>query len=207
MAPFGVYAALTILQGEFGPASRFWLYILKTLLAAWVIWQVRPYVEEMRWKISWEAVVIGVAIFVIWVGTDGWYPRLSKLDEGADPMKQFGAGSMLAWFYIAVHLIGMTFVVPPAEEMFYRSLLYRMLVKTDFRSMPLGRFHGLSFVVTSVLFGLMHPQWWLAGIVCGLAYQWLVVSKNRLGDAMTAHAVTNLLLGIYIVWRPAWQFW
>jgi len=207
MAPFGIYALLTALQGEFGPASLFWLYIVKTLLAAWMIWQVRPYVEEMRWKVSWEAIAVGVAICVIWVGTDGLYPRLAKLGEGADPLRQFGAGSIAARFYIAVHLAGMTLIVPPAEEVFYRSLVYRMLVKSDFRSMPLGRFHALSFVVTSVIFGLMHPQWWLAGIVCGLAYQWLVVSKNRLGDAMTAHAVTNLLLGIWIVWRGAWRFW
>jgi hypothetical protein len=24
---------------------------------------------------------------------------------------------------------------------------------------------------------------------------------------MTAHAVTNLLLGIWVVWKGAWQFW
>lgn len=61
-------------------------------------------------------------------------------------------------------------------------------------------------MVTSLLFGLVHYEW-LAGILCGLAYQWLVISKNRLGDAMTAHAITNFILGIYIVWRGAWGFW
>ena len=207
LAPFAIYAVLTFLQGKLGPASLYWLYIVKTFLAAWMIWVVRPYVEEMRWKISWEAIVVGIAIFALWVGTDGYYPRLSKLEAGADPFGHFGAGSLFARCYIAVHLVGMTLVVPPAEEVFYRSLVYRMLVKTDFRAMPLGQFHALSFIVTSVVFGLMHPQWWLAGIVCGLAYQGLVVRKNRLGDAMTAHAVTNLLLGIYIVWRGAWKFW
>jgi uncharacterized protein len=98
-------------------------------------------------------------------------------------------------------------VVPPLEEVFYRSFLYRMFVKNDFRAMPLGQFHGLSFVVTSALFGLMHPDRWLAGIFCGLAYQWLVVHKNRLGDAMTAHAITNFLLGLWVVWKGAWSFW
>ena len=33
------------------------------------------------------------------------------------------------------------------------------------------------------------------------------VRKNRLGDAITAHAITNFLLGVYIVWRGAWKFW
>ena len=45
------------------------------------------------------------------------------------------------------------------------------------------------------------------GILCGLAYQWLVIRKNRLGDAMTAHAITNFLLGrLGGVERRAWRF-
>jgi CAAX prenyl protease-like protein len=200
IAPFAVYAVLGPLQGELGPESRYWFYIVKTLVAAWMVWEVRPFVQEMRWKVSWEAVVVGVAIFAIWVGLDGLYPRLTKLDSGATPFQQFGAGSAAAWLYIVVHVVGMSIVVPPAEEIMYRSLLYRYLVKTDFLAMPLGQFHALSFVATSSIFGLMHPDRWLAGILCGLAYQWLVIRKNRLGDAMTAHGVTNFLLGVWIVW-------
>jgi CAAX prenyl protease-like protein len=161
----------------------------------------------MRWKISWEAIVVGIAIFVAWVGLDGLYPRLSTLDAGAQPFAQFGASSAIAWFYVVVHMAGMTIIVPPVEEIFYRSFLYRVLVKTDFQAMPLGQFHALSFVVTSTIFGLMHPQWWIAGILCGLAYQWLVIRKNRLGDAMTAHAITNCLLGLWVLWKGAWSFW
>jgi CAAX prenyl protease-like protein len=207
IAPFAVYAVFSPLQGEFGPASVYWLYIVKTFLAAWMVWQVRPFVQEMRWKLSWEAVVVGVGIFAIWVGLDGHYPRLSKLGEGTNPFKQFGDGSGVAWFYIVVHVAGMALIVPPAEEIFYRSLVYRYLVRTNFLEMPLGRFHGLSFVVTSAIFGLMHPDRWVAGILCGLAYQWLVVRKGRLGDAMTAHGITNFLLGLWIVWKAQWSFW
>jgi uncharacterized protein len=207
VAPLAIYAILGFLQSGFGPELRYWAYIIKTFLGAWVLWQVRPFVPEMRWKISWEAVLVGVAIFAIWIGLDGYYPRMSELDAGTNPFAQFGAGSALAWFYVVVHVAGMSIVVPPVEELFYRSFLYRYFVKLDFRAMPLGQFHALSFVVTSVLFGLMHPDRWLAGIICGLAYQWLVVRKNRLGDAMTAHGITNLLLGLWILWKGAWTFW
>jgi CAAX prenyl protease-like protein len=207
LLPFGLFVAITALQGEFGPESRYWAYIVKTFIGAWIVWEARPFIEEMRWKISWEAIVAGIAIFALWVGLDGHYPRLSKLDEGATPFKQFGDGAAMAWLYIVVHILGMTLVVPPLEETVYRSFLYRYFVKIKFLTMPLGQFHALSFVVTSTLFGLMHPDRWLAGIICGLAYQWLVVRKNRLGDAMTAHAITNFLLGVYIVWKGAWSFW
>ena len=208
IAPFVIFVVLTTLQGQIGEASRYWLYLVKTLVGAWVIWQMRPIVEEMRWKISWEAVVVGVAIFAVWVGLDGFYPRLSKLEEGGwNPHTQFGQGSGVAWFYVIVRIAGSSIVVPPLEEVFYRSFLYRYFVNTNFRAMPLGQFHALSFVVTSAIFGVLHPDRWLAGILCGLAYQWLVIRKNRLGDAMTAHAITNFLLGIWVVWKGAWNFW
>jgi uncharacterized protein len=206
VAPFVIFAALSV-QGLFGEEGRYWLYIAKAFVGVWLVWQMRSLVSEMRWAWSWEAVTVGIAIFAIWVGLDGHYPRLSDPGEGASPFKHFGAGAPLAWLYIVVHIACMTVVVPPLEEVFYRSFLYRAMVKMDFLAMPLNCFHGLSFVVTSAMFGISHPDRWLAGILCGLAYQWLVVRKNRLGDAMTAHAITNFLLGVYIVWKGAWSFW
>jgi CAAX prenyl protease-like protein len=207
VAPFVIFLVLTSCQGLFGEAGRYWFYVAKTLLGVWLVWEMRSLVLEMRWAISWEAVLVGVAIFALWIGLDGLYPRLAKPDGGADPFGQFGAGAPLAWFYIVVHIAGMSLIVPPLEEVFYRSFLYRYCVKIDFLTMPLGQFHALSFAVTSILFGLTHPDRWLAGILCGLAYQWLVIRKNRLGDAMTAHAITNFLLGVWIVWKGAWSFW
>jgi CAAX prenyl protease-like protein len=207
VAPFVIFVVLTALQGQLGEDSRYWLYLIKTLVGAWLIWEIRPFVAEMRWAISWEALVAGIAVFAIWVGLDGLYPRLSEAQAVWNPDKRFGSGSALAWLFIAVRIGGSSIVVPPLEEVFYRSFLYRVFVKTDFRAMPLGQFHGLSFVVTSAIFGLMHPDRWVAGILCGLTYQWLVIRKNRLGDAMTAHALTNFLLGLWVVWKGAWSFW
>jgi hypothetical protein len=207
VAPFVIFVVLTSLQGQFGEDSRYWLYLIKTLVGAWLIWEMRPFVAEMRWSISWEAVAVGVAICAIWIGLDGLYPRLSEAEPVWNPAKRFGEGSALAWLFIVVRIAGSSIVVPPLEEVFYRSYVYRVLVKTDFRAMSLGQFHGLSFVATSAIFGLMHPDRWAAGIVCGLAYQWLVIRKNRLGDAMTAHAITNFLLGLWVIWKGAWGFW
>ena len=118
----------------------------------------------------------------------------------------FGSGSALAWLFVATRILGSTFIVPPLEEVFYRSFLYRYLAKPDFQSVPFNKFLPVPFLVTAAVFGFSHNEW-LAGILCGAAYQWLVLRKNRLGDAMTAHAITNFLLGGWIVWRGAWNFW
>src|SRR5437879_740131 len=98
--PFAVFVVLTFGQGQLGPSSPYWVYLLKTLAGAWLIWESRPFVQEMRWAFSWEAVVVGVAIAAVWVGLDGLYPRLAKPESLWNPSQQFGAGSAYAWFYI-----------------------------------------------------------------------------------------------------------
>ena len=205
VAPFVIFLALTFCQGQFGAASTYWFYFAKTLVAVWLIWEMRPLVLEMRWAVSWEAVAIGIGVAVMWVGIDQFYPQF-KNSVVWNPRLQFGENSALAWLMIVTRTLGSTLVVPPLEEVFYRSFLYRYLAKVEFLSVPLNRFLPMPFFVTAAVFGLSHFQW-LAGILCGLAYQWLVLRKNRLGDAMTAHAITNFLLSLWVVWRGAWQFW
>jgi len=202
--PFAVFLVLTACQGQFGAAATYWFYFIKTMVGAWLILEIRPYVMELRWAMSWEAIVVGIAIFAIWVGLDPWYPQWFHTGATGNPGDVFGTGQ--AWFFIIVHLAGMTLVVPPIEEVFFRSFLYRYLATKDFLAIPLNRFLPVPFFSTAIIFGLSHNEW-LAGILCGATFQWLVLRKNRLGDAMTAHAITNFLLGLWIVWRHDWHFW
>jgi CAAX prenyl protease-like protein len=218
-APFIIFVLLTGLQGKFGPASAYWFYLAKTLVGLWLIVETWPLVPEMRWALSWEAVVVGIGVLVMWIGIDPFYPKAGELFaklglssvsktavENSNPNLVFGEHAPLAWFFMVVHIAGMTVVVPPLEEVFYRSFLYRFIARPNFLEVPLNKFLPVPFIVTAVVFGFEHQQW-LAGILCGMAYQWLVLRKNRLGDAMTAHAITNLLLGLWVVWRGAWNFW
>jgi CAAX prenyl protease-like protein len=218
--PFVVFLVLTAAQGWFGEAGKYWFYLFKTLVGAWMLWELRHVITEFRWAWSWEAVVAGIGVFVLWVGIDPFYPGQDelwhRLGMGADPAEKepvfwqpfehFGAGAMAAWFFIIVRVAGSTLVVPPLEEIFYRSLVYRYLISPEFERVPFRRFHLTSLILTSLVFAFTHQQW-LAGFLCGLIYQWLVIRKDRIGDAMTAHAITNFLLGIWVVWRGDWQFW
>lgn len=206
VAPFLIFLALTVCQGEFGVASAYWFYFAKTIAGAWLILEMRPVVAEMRWALSWEAVVVGIGIFVIWVGLDPFYRHLGKFGTPWNPNQQFGNDSPLAWLMIVTRILGSAFIVPPLEEVFYRSFLYRYIANQNFLSMPFNRFLPWPFLATAAVFGFSHNEW-LAGILCGTAFQWLVIRKNRLGDAMTAHAITNFLLGVWIVWKHAWHFW
>ena len=213
IVPFIIFIALTALQDHTGLTGRYWCYLAKTVVVGWMLWWLRPVIAEMRWKLSWEGVVTGVAVFVLWVGLDEalvWlgfknsYPKWNFGGGAWMPQAVFGAG--LAWFINLARLVGSSVVVPPLEEVFFRSFVYRYLKKNDFLSVPLGQFMWGPFVITAVIFGFEHKEW-LAGILCAFAFQGLVCWKNRLGDAITAHAVTNALLGLWVITRGAWHFW
>jgi CAAX prenyl protease-like protein len=215
VVPFAIFLALTFCQGRLGEASHYWLYLAKTVVGAWLVWTMRPLIAELRWVLSWEAVVVGVAVFVVWAGIDDcvkWlglkesYIRLGKAEHVWNPHHAFGLNSTPAWLFVVTRLAGVTVVVPPLEEVFYRSFLYRYIAKPDFQSVPLGYFAWAPFLLTSVLFGFAHYEW-LAGMLCGFAFQGLVCGKKRLGDAITAHAITNFLLGLWVVSRGEWKYW
>jgi uncharacterized protein len=204
--PFFVFAGITTLGGLVGEGWRYWLYLAKCLAGAWIVWAVWPMVKEARWSFSWEGLGIGIGVFVLWVAMDPFYGKWMKGGEEWNPFNLYGKGSLLGWFLVLVRILGSTLIVPPIEELFYRSFLYRYVIKADFLSVPLKTVHWPSFVVVSVMFGAVHREW-LAGIVCGAAYQYLVIRHGRLNEAMLAHATTNFLLGVYVVMRGAWQFW
>jgi CAAX prenyl protease-like protein len=213
VVPFALFIVLTFCQDLFGGSARYWFYLVKTLIGAWMIWEVRSLIPEMRWRVSWEAVAFGVLVFAIWVGLDpllnvvGFnYPKLMSGGQSWNPHAQFGEGAILAWIFVLVRVAGSALVVPPLEEVFFRSWLYRYIANPDFQIIPIGKFLWLPFIVSSVVFGLEHREW-LAGILAGLLYAGLVCWKRRLGDAIVAHGVTNLLLGIWVVVKNQWHYW
>lgn len=229
VVPFLLFVAFTVAQGQFGAESAYWFYFAKTLVGAWLLFEIWPLIPEMRWSFSWPAMLVGVGIFAVWVGLDGFYPHTgevfqnyvfpflkkiglgflcseSKPETPWNPPAQFGQDSTLSWLFIITRIAGSTLVVPPLEEVFYRSFVYRYIASANFLNVPLDKFLPVPFLVTALGFGFAHNEW-LAGILCGAAYQWLVLRKGRLGDAMTAHAITNFLLGIWVVTRGEWRFW
>ncbi len=217
--PFAVFLLLTFAQGSLGESSRYWIYAAKTVVGAWLIWMVWPLVTEMRWKFSAVAVLAGVGVFALWVGLDRFVPGQQELwvqlglskspatpTAPWNPLAHFSDAAVLGWFFVAIRILGSAIVVPPIEEAFYRSFLYRWIASPDFQSQALGTFAFKPFLLTALIFGFAHNEW-LAGILCAAAYQGLVCWKKNLGEAMAAHAITNLLLGLYIVGRGQWQFW
>jgi CAAX prenyl protease-like protein len=59
---------------------------------------------------------------------------------------------------------------------------------------------------SSGLFMLAHPLW-LAAVITGVIYAQLYRRTGTLWAPIIAHAVTNGVLGIWVVATGQWQFW
>jgi CAAX prenyl protease-like protein len=222
--PFAVFLLIGSLAGKLFPGSEYWLYALKTLVVAGVVWGLRDRLPEMRWKASLPAIGVGVLVAVVWIGLDGRIPSLSAIydrvstlwtgrapapqpvDPPWNPLAFFKDAPALGWGFRAIRVVGRSVLVPMVEEVFYRSFLYRMIVRPDFLEVPMRAWHSKAFVGTCLLFSLSHPGQWLAALLCAALYQGLVLRHGRLGDAMVAHGVTNGIISAYAVGTGQWQF-
>ena len=211
--PFAIFLVLTSCQGSLGTESHFWVYLAKCVVGVWLIRVTWPLVSEMRWVISFEALLAGTLVFILWVTLDVPYTKFSQPDDSWNLQKQFAAAPVMVWVFAGVRIAGSTLLVPMLEEVFYRSFLYRYILAPNWMFTAHSSFAVKPFLITSIVFGFTH-QHWLAGIACGMIYQLLVIRTNRIGDAITAHAVTNLLLGVWVITqgfgyaeKSQWHFW
>ena len=97
--------------------------------------------------------------------------------------------------------------MPIIEEFFLRGFLMRFVVRDDWWEVPFGQVTPLAAVVGTAVPMLMHPAELLAAVVWFSLVTWLMVRTKNIWDCVAAHAVTNLLLGIYVVTQHQWQLW
>ncbi len=157
---------------------------------------------------------VGVIVCVLWILPEYWssYREFSLigfigLTGGAatsepSPYEPATCGWTLTW----VKLIGSAFVIAPVEELFFRSFLYRWLQKGDWTRVDLKHFDWSAFLWMVGLFALEHHTRLAAGAMAGAFYGYLAIRRG-IGAAILAHIVTNLLLGLYVIYRGAWGFW
>jgi CAAX prenyl protease-like protein len=210
--PFAVFMALLALRGwlpdSFGIDAR-WIYGGQTLVvAALLAWYWRSYGELTRQNLpdaretGW-AVVVGIVVFALWVQLDAPWMQLGQATASFVPLD---AGGRPVWPLIALRLAGAALVVPVMEELFWRSFLMRWVQHPGFERVD-PQTVGLKAVVLSTFVFMLAHTLWLAAIMAGLAYAWLYRRSGKLWTAVIAHAVTNGLLGVWVIATGRWEFW
>jgi exosortase E/protease (VPEID-CTERM system) len=181
------------------------LYPARILAALLVLaWYRRAY-AGLGWGWSWEAVGLGGVVFGLWMALEPMSPSPTPRFAGSasDPT-WLPPGLLAGW--LVFRALGSIVAVPLAEELAFRGYLTRRLIAADVADVPLGRFTWPSFLVSSLVFGLMHTRW-LAGTLAGMAYALALYRRGRLGDAVFAHATTNALIAAYVLATGSWGLW
>ena len=181
-----------------------WLYPLRVLAAAVVLWCYRRQYDCLRMAWSWPAIGLATLAFGLWMVL---VPAAA--DREADAITAQGLSSLppvLAALWLTFRIVGAVVTVPIAEELAFRGYLLRRLVAADFQQVPASRVSLFAFLISSALFGMLHASW-LAGMAAGMIYALAVYRRGRLQDAVLAHATTNALLAVYILATGHWTLW
>lgn len=186
-------------------SGRFeWLYPLRFFAAAGALWVFRAKYSELDWKVGWLGPAIGVAVFFIWIALDRvTNGQAASAMPGA--LSASSAATRITW--ISFRILAASVTVPIAEELAFRGFLLRRLISRDFESVPFTRFTWFALLASSALFGALHGGMWFAGILAGLLYGFTMIRRGRIGEAVAAHATTNSLLAVYVLYYGAWRLW
>jgi len=229
--PMAVYMLVGSLEpspGELGgkrlglaiPYSAYPLiYTAKIALTLVAMALVMPGYRQFRRPPGLLAVFAGAVGIVVWVGLCdlsnlvGLTQLLGQLLGGGrrtefDPLKELAATPAWAWAFLAIRFFGLVVVVPVMEEFFLRGFLMRLVVDQDWWKVPFGDVNAAAVAVSIVVPVLMHqPAEYLAAAAWFGMITWLMVRTRNPWDCVLAHAVTNLLLGIYVVTWKHWELW
>ena len=147
-----------------------------------------------------SGIIVGLAIFALWIWAPAW-----PYSEPVAPEGLPYAPETCGWPLTIAKLIGSAFIIAPAEELFFRSFLYRKLIARDFTSIPLSKFDLSAFLWVIFLFTLEHDRP-IAAAITGAAYGLLAI-RFGISSAIIAHVTTNLVLALHVILNNAWQFW
>jgi exosortase E/protease (VPEID-CTERM system) len=200
LLPFaGILAAGMLSRAVSGEFE--WLYSLRFFSAIAALWFCRRAYSKLNWRPTWMGLLVGIGVFGLWMA----------LDRGSAGQRPSGAlmaeAPAVRILWIVFRALAATATVPIAEELAFRGFLARRLVSLDFEAVDFRRLTLPAVLVSSVIFGLMHGERWLAGALAGVAYALVLKRRRSIGDAVLAHATTNALIAISVLAGGQWQLW
>ena len=203
LTPFlAILAAAMISRAASGGFE--WLYPLRFAAAAAVLWFFRSTYSNLNWRFGGLSVMAGIAVFGLWLGLD-LMTHGSQRSALGESLAALNTPVRVAWLVFRTAAAVVT--VPIAEELAFRGFLIRRLSSADFDSLSARHYTYVGVFVSSLAFGLLHGDRWLAGTLAGLIYAFVFLRRGRIGDAVVAHATTNALLAAWVLMGSKWYLW
>jgi CAAX prenyl protease-like protein len=207
LLPLGLVSLLRKVGGAFWLAfPEYWIYPAQTIFCgALLVWFRREYELRAPRRILFT-LAVALVVFALWIAPQALFGLPPRLD-GFNP-EIFSGQPAAYWTTIAFRFLRLAIVVPMVEEIFWRGFLLRYLIDEKFYALPVGTFSWLSFSVVTVGFGFSHSRAdWIAALITGALYNCIAYRTKSLTSCIVAHAVTNFLLGLWIIKTRQWGFW
>jgi CAAX prenyl protease-like protein len=216
MAPYMVYLVLLGLVAVLPPRWEWTAITVRGVGSLGVVWLLRKHLPP--WGKPYWIIAIAAGFFAAWlwyggqylveeVGLGGRLPVYPGSHVIQDPRDVLGAGRLF-WATVVLRIAVACTAVPVVEELFWRAFLLRALINWhEFERIPLGQFTWFSFVGTALLSTLQHPDNWAVSILCWLLFNAIFCWTRSILCLVILHALTNLMLYLYVVRVDDWAFW
>lgn len=216
LLPYVAYVGIAALAGGMGPVADYSLRIVVT--GALLVFLSKRYQSLRGPRSTWGSAGVGVLAGLI--GVVVWIALVLPF-QAADDGTPFGTSEFL------LRLAAASLIVPFVEELLFRGYVLGVVkqwqdarrggatqplsVALDRRSVhdirP-GAWTSLAVVLSAVAFALGHsPVHWAAAFVYGLLMAGLWILRRDLVAPIVAHAVTNLVLYLYVFYSGSWGLW
>jgi CAAX prenyl protease-like protein len=200
-------SALKGLGGSFWlNSAEYWIYPAQTILCGAValyFWREYALARPARLVFG---LAIAIVVFFLWIAPQAFFGAGAR-ETGFNP-DLFAAQPVLYWTTVILRFLRLALVVPLVEEIFWRGFMLRFLIDENFDRVLFGTFSWISFAVVALVFGFSHTRAdWPAAIVTGMLYNLVAYRTKSLSTCVLTHALTNLLLGFWIMKTGQWGFW
>ncbi|MFW6169129.1 MAG: CAAX prenyl protease-related protein [Planctomycetota bacterium] len=205
---------------EFPGLSYPLAYSLRIALTGFAIVLVWPTWRKIPWRYSHWAIAVGLLGGALWIGicrlnlVDHVLTRLSLESWSSfgdrpsfDPYMALGDSPTMMVNFLAIRLVGLACIVPLVEEFFLRGFLMRFIEKAEWWTIDPGTVSQKA-AVTATVYGIVaHPAEPLAAAVWFSLITVLHARTGSLWNCVIAHAITNGMLGLYILTFRDWTLW
>ena len=203
-------------------APEQWVYPLQAMVGAAMLWWWRAQYRFDRPRAGSLvlAVAAGLAGSAWWILPCEIFHRVGFTEASAGALKFLGVQARVTGFdpadapwplvALVLRVFRMVVVVAILEEVFWRGFLMRWLVDPDrpVWSIPFGSHHWRALLGSVVAVTLVHqPADYPAAAIWGVLLYFVAVRTRSLVACVTAHAVANLVLGIYVMRSGHYGFW
>jgi CAAX prenyl protease-like protein len=192
-------------------SSKIGLTVLAMLL-------VLPGYLAFPFRIHGIAFVVGIVGAIVWIGLFQLHLEKTLLEPlglggflnfvrrpGFNPLAEIKDNPQWAYGFLAIRFFGLVIVISIVEEFFLRGFLMRYVMDIDWHLIPFAVVNRLALITGTVFPMLMHPGELFAAAIWFSMVTWLMLRTKSIWDCIIAHAVTNLLMGVWVVWQNDWE--